>query len=98
MAVVALYHTHRHSTLGRTPLDEGSVRRRKLYLTTHNTHKRRIRAPGGIRTRNLSLRAAEDPHLRSPARWDRLLLPTNAYGDLTCAVLASCWSVLSMSG
>jgi hypothetical protein len=25
----------RHTTLGRTPLDEGSARRRDLYLTTH---------------------------------------------------------------
>jgi hypothetical protein len=32
--------TLRHSTLGRTPLDEGPARRRDLYLTTHNTHKR----------------------------------------------------------
>jgi hypothetical protein len=24
-----------------TPLDEGSARRRDLYLTTHNTHNRR---------------------------------------------------------
>jgi hypothetical protein len=33
--------THfRHTTLGRTPLDEGPARRRDLYLTTHNTHKR----------------------------------------------------------
>jgi hypothetical protein len=29
----------RHTTLGRTPLDEGSARRRDLYLTTHNTDK-----------------------------------------------------------
>ena len=28
------------STLGRTPLDEWSARRRDLYLATHNTHKR----------------------------------------------------------
>jgi len=27
--------------LGRTPLDEWSARRRDLYLTTHNTHKKR---------------------------------------------------------
>jgi hypothetical protein len=32
--------THiRHTTVGRTPLDEGPARRRDLYLTTHNTHK-----------------------------------------------------------
>jgi hypothetical protein len=30
----------RHTTLGRTPLDERSARRRDLYLTTHNTHNR----------------------------------------------------------
>jgi hypothetical protein len=30
--------TFRHTTLGRTPLDEWSARRRDLYLTTHNTH------------------------------------------------------------
>jgi hypothetical protein len=32
--------TLRHTTLGRTPLDEGPARRRDLYLTTHNTQKR----------------------------------------------------------
>jgi hypothetical protein len=32
--------TLRHTTLGRTPLDDGPARRRDLYLTTHNTHKR----------------------------------------------------------
>ena len=35
-----LDHTLRHSTVGRTPLDEWSARRRHLYLTTHNTHNR----------------------------------------------------------
>ena len=34
-------HTHTHTqTLRRTPLDELSVCRRGLYLTTHNTHDR----------------------------------------------------------
>jgi hypothetical protein len=38
--------THfRHTTLGRTPLDEGPARRRDLYLTTHNTHKRQTSMP-----------------------------------------------------
>jgi hypothetical protein len=37
--------TLRHTTLGRTPLDEGSVRRRDLYLTTHNTHNRQTSIP-----------------------------------------------------
>ena len=35
-----LGHTQRRITVGRTPLDEGSARRRDLYLTTHNTHNR----------------------------------------------------------
>jgi len=35
-----LDHTQRRVTVGRTPLDEWSARRRDLYLTTHNTHNR----------------------------------------------------------
>jgi hypothetical protein len=35
----------RHTTLSRTPLDEGPARRRDLYLTTHNTHKRQTSMP-----------------------------------------------------
>ena len=35
----------RHTTLGRTPLDELSGRRRDLYLTTHNTHRRQTSMP-----------------------------------------------------
>jgi hypothetical protein len=37
--------TLRHTTLGRTPLDEGPARRRDLYLTTHNSHKRQTSKP-----------------------------------------------------
>jgi hypothetical protein len=38
--------THfRHTTLGRTPLDEGPARCRDLYLTTHSTHKRQTSMP-----------------------------------------------------
>jgi hypothetical protein len=53
-------HTQRRTTVGRTPLDEGSARRRDLYLTTHNT------APGGIQTQ-----AAAELRLRSRGHWDR---------------------------
>jgi hypothetical protein len=35
-----LDHTQRRATVGRTPLNERSVRHRDLYLTTHNTHNR----------------------------------------------------------
>jgi len=40
-----LDHTQRRTTVGRTPLDEWSARRRDLYLTTHNTHNRQISKP-----------------------------------------------------
>ena len=54
-----LDHTQRRNTVGRTPLDEWSARRRDLYLTTHDTHNRQISMPpGGNRTHDLSRRAA----------------------------------------
>ena len=40
-----LDHTQRRSTVGRTPLDEWSARRRDLCLTTHDTHNRQISKP-----------------------------------------------------
>ena len=40
-----LHHTQRRATVGRTPLNEWSVRCRDLYLTTHNTHNRQISMP-----------------------------------------------------
>ena len=40
-----LDHTQRRTTVGRTPLDEWSARRRDLYLTTHDTHNRQISMP-----------------------------------------------------
>ena len=40
-----LDHTQRRTTVGRTPLDEWSARRRDLYLTTHNTHNRQTFMP-----------------------------------------------------
>jgi len=40
-----LDHTQRRTTVGRTPLDEWSTRRRELYLTIHNTHDRQTSMP-----------------------------------------------------
>jgi hypothetical protein len=40
-----LDHTQRRSTVGRTPLDERTARRRDLYLTAHDTHNRQISMP-----------------------------------------------------
>ena len=66
-----LDHTQRRSTVGRTPLDEWSARRRYLYLTTHNTHNRqKSMPPGGIRSHSLSKRAAADLRLRPHVHWD----------------------------
>jgi len=70
-----LDHTQRRTTVGRTPLDEWSALRKDLYLTTHNTHNRQTSMPpGGIRTHNLSRRAAADLRLRPRGNWDRLEL------------------------
>jgi len=40
-----LDHKQRRSTVGRTPLDEWSARRRDLYRTRHDTHNRQISMP-----------------------------------------------------
>jgi len=59
-----LYHTQRHITIGRTPLDEWSIRRRDLYLTTHYTHNRQTSMPPvGFETHDLSRRATADLRL-----------------------------------
>ena len=42
-------HLVRHTTVGRTPLDEGSARRRDHYMTTHTTFTReRTLPPAGF--------------------------------------------------
>jgi hypothetical protein len=42
---VSRSHTGRHTTLGQTPLDEGSARHRDLYPTTNKIHNRQISIP-----------------------------------------------------
>ena len=65
-------HTQRRNTVGRTPLDTWSVRRRDLYLTTHNTHSRPTSMPPvRFEPHNLSRRAAVDLCLRPRGHWDR---------------------------
>ena len=53
-----LDHTQRRSTVGRTPLDEWSARRRPLPENTRHSQQTNIHAPGGIRTQDLSRKAA----------------------------------------
>jgi len=66
-----LDHAQRRTTVGRTPLDEWSARRRDLYLTTHTALKTDIHVPGGIRTHNLRKLMVPDPLLRPRGHWDR---------------------------
>jgi hypothetical protein len=70
--VISLDHTQTHTIVGRISLDEGSARRRDLYLTTQTLYKTNTQAPGGIRTHDLSKRSAADLRLRPPGHWDRL--------------------------
>jgi hypothetical protein len=65
-----LDHTQLRTTVGMTPLDEWSARRRDLYLTTHNTQNKHP-CPGGIRTNNLNRWAAADTPLSPSCHWDR---------------------------
>jgi hypothetical protein len=52
------------TTLGRTPLDEWSARRRDLYLTTHNTHKRQTSMPPTAF--EPAIPASERPQIQDP--------------------------------
>jgi len=61
----------RSTTLGRTPLDEWSARRRDFCLTTHNTHKQQtFMPPAGFEIIVPAIPAAADPHLRPRGRWN----------------------------
>ena len=58
--------------IGMSPPNEGSARRRGLYLyNTQHSRDANIHAPGGIRTRNPGKRAAADIRLRPRGHWDR---------------------------
>jgi len=63
--------TLRHTTFGRTRLDERSARRRDVYFTTHNTHTRQTSVlPTGFEP---AVPASERPkiHALSRGHWDR---------------------------
>jgi hypothetical protein len=64
--------TLRHTTISRTPLKEGSARRRDPHLNnTQHSKERDFHDPGGIRTRNPNKRAAAELPLRPRGHWDR---------------------------
>ena len=71
-----LDHTQRRTTVGRSPLGEWSA----LPDKTQPSQQTNIHASGGIRTHNLSRRAAADLRLRPRNRWDRRIwFYTNYY-------------------
>jgi hypothetical protein len=66
--------TFRHTTLGRTSLNAWSFRRRDLYLTTHNTHKRQTSVP-----RRDSNPQSQQPSGRRPTPHTALPLSSAVY-------------------
>jgi hypothetical protein len=66
----SLYRTQTHTIGGRTPLDEGSARRRDLYLKTQTLHKRQTSMPPvGFEP---TIPASTRPQTRPRGYWDRL--------------------------
>jgi hypothetical protein len=66
----SLDHTQTHATVSRTPLDEGSARRRDFYTTTQTLYKINIHVPSGIGSHDPSKRSAADLPLRPRGHWD----------------------------
>jgi hypothetical protein len=69
----SLDHTQAHTTVDRTPLDEGSARRRDFYVTTQTLYKTNIHAHGGIQTYDSSKLSVAGLRLRLRSHWDRPL-------------------------
>jgi hypothetical protein len=72
-----LHVTLRHSIFGRTPLEEASARRRFLYLTTHNIHKRRHSCPRQNSNPQSQQASGRDLNLRPRGHRDRQLIYCN---------------------
>jgi hypothetical protein len=66
--------TLRHTTLDRTPLDEWLARRRDLYLTTHNNHKRQIWIPRRVSNPQSQQGSCSrpTPHTAWPPGWHEI--------------------------
>ena len=86
---VVLDHTQRRTTAGRLLWTSDQL----VALTTHNTQQQTdFHAPGGIRTCNLSRRAAADLRLRPYTPWDwqaSLTLCNSSKGSRTRSQLAT---------
>ena len=89
--------TQKHTTLGITPLDEWSARRRDLYPdNTQYSQETDILALGGIRTGNPSKRAVAYPRLRATAGIGVLhrlvaLIPGKRPRNYWMAAKTKCW-------
>jgi hypothetical protein len=69
----SLDHTQAQTTVDRAPLDEGSVRRRDLYLTTQTLYKRKTSMPPvGFEPPDPSKHSAAEQRLRPRGHWDQL--------------------------
>jgi hypothetical protein len=76
--------TLRHTTLGRTPLDEWPVRRRDLYLTTHNTHNKQISIPPAAFEPTIPARERPQTHAI-----DRVATGIGKFATYTCVLIKS---------
>jgi hypothetical protein len=89
--------TLRHTTPGRTPLDEWSARCRDLYLTApKHSEETNICADGGIRARNARKRAAADPrpfiqYSRLSPATRRTLLPSSSGWKCSGSLNSGVW-------
>ena len=75
-----LDHTQRRSTVDKTPLNEWSPQH---AANTQHSQQTNIHAPGGIRTHDLSRRAATDLRLRPRGHWDRHCIHIKCFNHLT---------------
>jgi hypothetical protein len=72
VVLFSLDHTQTHTTVGRTPLDEGSASRRDLYLyNIQHAQETDIHSARGIRTHNPSKQATADLYVRPRSPRDR---------------------------
>ena len=74
----------RHATVGRTPLDEWSARRRDLYLTTHNTHNRQTYMPPAGFEPSIFRTAAADLRLWPRGLWHLLIINRRTFAVIKC--------------
>ena len=78
-----LDHTQPRTTVGRTPLDEWSARRRDLYLTTHDTHNPCPRWDSNPRSQQVSGR-------RPLTFWNRGFESQRGHGYLSVVSVVCC--------